>query len=115
MIDSIRNVFNDYIPDVWVHWDHYKKDKGGLSKGYGISLIAESTTECLISTDQIYIHGEVSDPEKLGEKAAMILLDEIYYSGVVDIRIAPTVVLLMGLSSSENTSDIKLPRTLFVF
>jgi len=45
----------------------------------------------------------------------MILLDEIYYSGVVDIRIAPTVVLLMGLSSSENTSDIKLPRTLFVF
>ena len=109
MIDSIRGVFNDYIPDVWMHCDHYKKEKGGFSKGYGVSIIAETTTECLISTDQIYNIRDVSDPEKLGEIAAMSLLDEIYYSGVVDIRISPTVLLLMGLSSAENTSEIKLP------
>ena len=81
MIDSIRNVFNDYIPDVWIHCDHYKKEKGGLSKGYGVSIIAETSTECLISTDQIYNIGDVSDPEKLGETAAIQLLDDIYYSG----------------------------------
>jgi RNA 3'-terminal phosphate cyclase-like protein len=113
MIDSIRNVFNDYIPDVWVHCDHYKNENAGLSKGYGVSIIAETTTDCLISTDKIYNIGDVSDPEKLGESAAMELLDEIYYSGITDIRIAPSILLLMGLSSASNASDIKLPSTHF--
>mmetsp|Transcript_27341 Transcript_27341/g.24224 ORF Transcript_27341/g.24224 Transcript_27341/m.24224 type:complete len:114 (+) Transcript_27341:756-1097(+) len=40
----------------------------------------------------------------------MSLLDEIYYSGVVDIRVAPTIILLMGLSNADNASDIKLPK-----
>jgi RNA 3'-terminal phosphate cyclase-like protein len=26
VVDKIREVLNDYIPDVWVHTDHYKKD-----------------------------------------------------------------------------------------
>lgn len=108
MIDSIRNVFNDYLPDVWIYWDHYKKDKAGLSKGYGVSLVAETTTECLIWIDQIYNIGDVSDPEKLGESAAMKLLDEIYYSGYTDIKFAPTILLLMALSDLENMSEIKL-------
>lgn len=108
MIDSIRNVFNDYLPDVWIYWDHYKKDKAGLSKGYGVSLVAETTTEWLIWIDQIYNIGDVSDPEKLGESAAMKLLDEIYYSGYTDIKFAPTILLLMALSDLENMSEIKL-------
>lgn len=80
-IDSIRGVFNDYLPDVWIHSDHYKKEKGGLSKGYGVSIIAETSTGNLISVDKIYENGSVSDPEKLGESAAIDLLDEIFYSG----------------------------------
>lgn len=54
MIDSIRGVFNDYLPDVWIHTDHYKKDNAGLSKGYGVSIVASTTTECMISADKIY-------------------------------------------------------------
>ena len=81
MIDSIRGVFNDYIPDVWIHGDHYKKDNAGLSKGYGVSIVAETTTQCYISTDKIYNIGDVSDPEKLGEQAALDLLDRIHHSG----------------------------------
>jgi hypothetical protein len=45
----------------------------------------------------------------------MELLDEIYYSGITDIRIAPSILLLMGLSSASNASDIKLPSTPFLF
>lgn len=56
--------------------------------------------------------GEVSDPEKLGEIAAIQLLDEIYHCGSVDIRIAPTVLVLMGLSSQLNTSDILLTKSM---
>ena len=29
VIDKLREVFNDYIPDVWIHTDHYKKDQSG--------------------------------------------------------------------------------------
>lgn len=110
MIDSVRNVFNDYLPDVWIHTDHYKKENAGLSKGYGISIVAETTTEWLLSADSIYQMGEISDPEKLGETAAIELLDQIYYCGSIDLRVAPTLILLMGLSSNENVSDIKLGK-----
>jgi len=25
VVDKLREVFNDYIPDVWIHTDHFKK------------------------------------------------------------------------------------------
>ena len=25
VVDKVREVLNDYIPDVWIHTDHYKK------------------------------------------------------------------------------------------
>jgi len=25
VVDKLREIFNDYIPDVWIHTDHYKK------------------------------------------------------------------------------------------
>ena len=25
VVDKVREVFNDYIPDVWIHTDHFKK------------------------------------------------------------------------------------------
>lgn len=112
MIDSVRGVFNDYLPDVWIHGDHYKKDNAGLSKGYGISLVAESSTECFISNDRIYNINEVSDPEKLGEEAAIQLLDEIHNNATIGLQVAPTILILMGLSSNENVSDIKLGRVI---
>ena len=29
VVDKVREVFNDYIPDVWIHTDHYKKGQAG--------------------------------------------------------------------------------------
>ena len=29
VVDKVREVFNDYIPDVWIHTDHYKKEQCG--------------------------------------------------------------------------------------
>ena len=25
VVDKLREIFNDFIPDVWIHTDHYKK------------------------------------------------------------------------------------------
>ena len=29
VVDKVREVFNDYIPDVWIHTDHFKKGQAG--------------------------------------------------------------------------------------
>jgi len=29
VVDKLREIFNDYIPDVWIHTDHYKKGQCG--------------------------------------------------------------------------------------
>ena len=38
VVDKVREVFNDYIPDVWIHTDHYKKGQAGEQAGYAVSL-----------------------------------------------------------------------------
>lgn len=84
MISSAREVFNDYMADVWIYSDYYKGNKGGLSSGYGISLIAETTTGGVIGVDEVYKTNILSSdeenlPENMGKRCALRLLDEIYY------------------------------------
>ena len=82
IINSARNVLNDYIPDVWIYSDHYKGPKVGLSIGYGVTLVSESTTGSLLTADEIFEDEKInleSLPEKIGEKAALRLLDELYF------------------------------------
>jgi RNA 3'-terminal phosphate cyclase-like protein len=47
----LREIFNDYIPDVWIHTDHYKKELCGEQPGYAISLVAETTTGVILTKD----------------------------------------------------------------
>lgn len=65
------------------------------SPGFGISLVAETTSGCFISTDTVvsYARGrdneedemeELMPPEEIGERAASMLLGEIEQGGVVD-------------------------------
>ena len=104
MIDGIRNVFNDYIPDVWVHLDHYKGDKAGPIKGFGVSLQSESTSGVLLSHDLIFDKEEHKLPVEMGKLAATHLLEEIYNGSVVDTSFQWIVFLLMSISSSEEVS-----------
>lgn len=66
------------------------------SPGYGISLVAETTSECFISVDTTisYPRGnddmdidekkELMPPEEVGEEIASLLLGEIEQGGVID-------------------------------
>lgn len=67
------------------------------SPGYGISLVAETTSGCFISIDSAICYGrggeremEVDErkdlipPEDVGEQVASQLLEEIEQGGVVD-------------------------------
>jgi RNA 3'-terminal phosphate cyclase-like protein len=68
----------------------------GRSAGYGVSVVAETTTGCLISADATVSHTNVDElstesekpelmsPEDLGEQVASMLLEEVAQGGVVD-------------------------------
>jgi RNA 3'-terminal phosphate cyclase-like protein len=67
VVDKLREVFNDYIPDVWINTDHYKKGQCGDQPGYAVSLTAETTTGCIITKDFNFGNSkEFILPEDLG-------------------------------------------------
>lgn len=66
MVSACREVLNDYIPDVWVHTDGAK----GACSGYGINVVAETTSGMFICSDEVYEDGRGSHentPEELGK------------------------------------------------
>ncbi len=38
VVDSARSVLNDYLPDVYIHTDHYRGKDSGSSPGFSLSL-----------------------------------------------------------------------------
>ncbi len=109
VVDKVREVFNDYIPDVWIHTDHYKKDLCGPQPAFAISLQAETTTGVIYTKD--FMFGEqFKMPEDLGERCAYAMLDEIFTGGAIDSNNQSTLLMLAALASSDNISSIKLAR-----
>jgi RNA 3'-terminal phosphate cyclase-like protein len=49
--EATRGVLNDYLPDVWIHTDKFSGPTGGLSPGYGLALVAETTTGVLLGAE----------------------------------------------------------------
>ncbi|EHA8588118.1 putative RNA 3'-terminal phosphate cyclase-like protein [Cocos nucifera] len=99
MIYAARGVFNCFIPDVHIFTDHRSGPPGGRSPGYGISLVAETTSGCLISADTTVSYPKADEmeefedsdekpdlmpPEDVGVQVASVLLGEIEQGGVVD-------------------------------
>ena len=50
MVDGARGVLNPLLADVFVFTDHMPGHEAGESPGYGLSLVAETTTGLLISS-----------------------------------------------------------------
>ncbi|XP_074576138.1 putative RNA 3'-terminal phosphate cyclase-like protein [Curcuma longa] len=86
------------------------------SPGYGVSLVAETTTGCLISTDIAISHPKPEDmdtmedsyekpemlpPEDVGVQVASMLLGEIEQGGVVDSTHQGLLFLLCALGPPD--------------
>jgi len=106
MIDPARGVLN-YIPDVHIYSDHFKGKDSGLSGGYGMSLVAESTTGVYLSADSTAAEGDL--PEDLGKSTALALINEISQGGCVDSSHQAMMLLLMILCP-EDVSKIRLGK-----
>ncbi|EMS54614.1 putative RNA 3'-terminal phosphate cyclase-like protein [Triticum urartu] len=116
---AARGLFNKFIPDVHIFTDHRASSSGGcgLSAGYGVSVVAETTTGCLISADATVSYPNVDEiseqsekpelmsPEDLGEQVASMLLEEVAQGGVVDST--HQVCHMMTLRAIESLRNIK--------
>jgi len=105
VISGARGVLNDFIPDVYVHSDHCKGAEAGMSSGYGVTLVAESTTGVVLSTELTAQQGVL--PEDVGQLAARRLLEEISRGGHVDTFHQSLVLLFMTLCP-EDVSRCRL-------
>jgi len=117
MVDSARGVLNDFLPDVWIFSDPSKGDAGGLSPGYGLSLVAETLTRCLKSADECAQMGdedgkgtELVAPEEVGKAAALRLLAEINLDGAVDTVHQPLALYMLSLCEETRPTRIRLSK-----
>lgn len=51
MVDAARGVLNQLLADVYIFTDAMSGAAAGASPGYGLTLVAETTTGCLVSAE----------------------------------------------------------------
>ncbi|KAB2601662.1 RNA 3'-terminal phosphate cyclase-like protein [Pyrus ussuriensis x Pyrus communis] len=123
MVYAARGIFNLLLPDVHIFTDHRSGAQAGLSPGYGISLVAETTSGCCISADTAisYSRGEetveledeekkdLMPPEDVGVQMANVLLGEIEQGGVVDSTHQGLLFLLCALCP-QDVSKVRVGK-----
>eukprot|EP00246_Nothoceros_aenigmaticus_P007369 TRINITY_DN21114_c0_g1_i1.p1 TRINITY_DN21114_c0_g1~~TRINITY_DN21114_c0_g1_i1.p1 ORF type:complete len:340 (+),score=40.22 TRINITY_DN21114_c0_g1_i1:53-1021(+) len=119
MVDAARGIFNNLLPDVYIFTDHVSGQSAGKSPGFGISLVAETTTGCLLSADCAADHSDHNEPgdgrpppvlpEDVGSKAAFLLLEAVKRGGVVDSTHQGLLFLLCALCP-EDVSKVRVSK-----
>ncbi|KAJ2422386.1 hypothetical protein GGF41_003522 [Coemansia sp. RSA 2531] len=107
MVEAARGELNKFIPDIYIYTDVYKGAESGFSPGFGISLVAESTTGVLMTAELCADPGDA--PEDIGRDAAKILLTEISRGGCFDSSHQWLALLLMVLGP-EHASKTRIGK-----
>lgn len=100
MVEAARSVLNRYIPDIYLYTDVYKGEESGRSPGYGLTLVAQSTTSAVHAAECLS-GGDTQTPEDVALRAARALLEEIAGGGCVDSKHQWLVLLLMVLGKED--------------
>ncbi|PYI06185.1 18S rRNA biogenesis protein [Aspergillus sclerotiicarbonarius CBS 121057] len=121
MIETTRGILNPLVPDTYVFSDvssaplvpaPEKSNPSGKKKiglGFGLSLVAESSTGCLFSADVACPPGGGEAPEDIGKQCAYQLLEAVSKGGCVAPAAVPTMLGLMTMGS-EDVGRIQVGR-----
>jgi len=104
---AARGVLNNLLPDVWIYTEHQTTKNDATQPGYGLSLVAESTTKSLISVD--HCAPRRITPELFGESVACHLLHEISTQSYISSSLQPFTFILMALTP-EDISKVRTGR-----
>ncbi|RAL09252.1 RNA 3'-terminal phosphate cyclase-like protein [Aspergillus homomorphus CBS 101889] len=121
MIESARGILNPLVPDTYVFSDvssapfvpaPEKTNPSGKKKiglGFGLSLVAESSTGCLFSADVASPPSGGEAPEDIGKRCAYQLLETVSKGGCVAPAGVPIMLGLMTMGS-EDVGRIQVGR-----
>jgi len=121
MIEAARGVLNAYVPDTYIFSDvssapylpstdkSNPKARRKIGVGFGLSLVAESSTNCLFSADVASPTSGGVPPEDIGRQCAFQLLEAISKGGCSSEAAATTMLTLMAMGS-EDVGRIQLGK-----
>lgn len=113
MIETARGILNPLSPDTYIFADvasaplvptpdrNNPNAKKKIGLGFGLSLVAESSTGCLYSADVASPPSGGEPPEDIGKRCAYQLLETISKGGCVAPAAAPTMLTLMTMGSED--------------
>ncbi|KAJ2229262.1 hypothetical protein H4R99_005606 [Coemansia sp. RSA 1722] len=107
IVEAARGELNRFIPDIYIYTDVYKGAESGLSPGFGLSLVAESTTGALMTAELCANPGDA--PEDVGRDAAKMLLNEVVRGGCFDSS-HQWMALLMMVLGPEHVSRTRIGK-----
>ena len=119
-IEAARGILNRFVPDTYVFSDvsgppppvdKTQRGNSGMRTGigYGMSLVAETTSGCLYSADAVADPRGGQVPEEVGKACAYQLLEAIEQGGCVS-RVGAATVLTMMAMGSEDVGRITMGR-----
>mmetsp|Transcript_41420 Transcript_41420/g.132303 ORF Transcript_41420/g.132303 Transcript_41420/m.132303 type:complete len:369 (+) Transcript_41420:173-1279(+) len=117
MVDAARGILNKLLPDVYIFTDHVSGAEAGLSPGFGLSLVAETTSGRLLAAEATAGSRQEGDgeggegllvvPEDVGAHAARCLLEEARRGGVCD-SLHQGLLLLLCAVGADEVSKVRL-------
>lgn len=113
MIETARGILNPLSPDTYIFSDissaplvpapdkNNPNAKKKIGLGFGLSLVAETSTGCLYSADVTSPPAGGQAPEDIGKQCAFQLLETISKGGCVAPAAASTMLTLMTMGSED--------------
>merc|ERR1712217_103010 len=87
IIESVRSIMDNYLSDIYIFIDPMNEKNADDLLGFGISLVAEMTTKCYISTENVAIVKRTKQlffSEEIAKITSIELLKEVNNGSVVD-------------------------------
>jgi RNA 3'-terminal phosphate cyclase-like protein len=121
MIEAARAILNPFSADTYIFSDissaalvpakgkNNPAAKKKIGLGFGISLVAESSTGALYCADAASPPSGGQPPEDIGQQCAYQLLESISRGGCASLEAAPTMITLMAMGS-EDVGRIQLGK-----
>lgn len=113
MVDAAKGILLSFLPDVFIHTEHMRGNKSGMSPGFGIILFAETTRGVFYVGESVSrsdtSDGQVSVPEDIARQAAHSLFEEIYRGGCADSTVQGLTFLFMALGENDLSKALVGP------
>lgn len=112
MIDAAKMSLSRVLPDALIYSDVRQGPEAGNSPGFCMTLVAESTTNVLLTSEGIGLAGQT--PEELADKVTQELFYKMSLLGCSDPTRQWMYFLFMVLCSEDvSTVKVSLPLTSF--